>query len=125
MQWLKELGAQIRTARLNAGLTQEALARKLSVTREQLSNYENGKSAPSVNIVTEIAEALRVELVVRGYKIISADVKPSVPPVPKPEQLTLAFGAEHKFRAASVSLTPATQGNSITLKVVLSRSESA
>jgi transcriptional regulator with XRE-family HTH domain len=124
MSWLRELGDQIRSKRLKAGLTQEGLARKLSVTREQLSNYENGKSAPSVNIVTEIAEALGVELVVRGYKITAADVRPSIPPVPKPEQLTLTFGTEHKFRAASVSLTPTTEDDSITLKVTFSRSQS-
>lgn len=125
MSWLLELGSQIRLERRKAGFTQEALAQKLSVTREQLSNYENGKSAPSVNIVTEIAEALGVELVVRGYKIAPADVTPVPRAAPKPEQLTLAFGTEHRFGAASVSLTPATEGDSITLKVTLVRTRSA
>lgn len=121
MSWLQELGREIRKERLKANLTQEQLAEKLSVKREQLSNYENGKSAPAVNIVTEIAEALGVELTVRGFKITSVGAKKKED-APVPEQLTLQFGTEHKFRAASVSLTPAEEGQSLMLKVTLLRS---
>ena len=71
MNWQRELGEQIREARKAAGISQERLAQTLSVTREQLSNYENGKSAPPVNVVTEIISALRVEFVVGGCRIPS------------------------------------------------------
>lgn len=38
----------LRAARVNAGLTQSKAAKEIGVTRDTLSNWENGKSAPSV-----------------------------------------------------------------------------
>src|SRR5712691_2998178 len=56
MAWLQELGDQIRKARRQADLSQQELAKSLSVSRGQLSNYENGKCPANVNVITEIAE---------------------------------------------------------------------
>src|SRR5436309_284641 len=67
MTWLDELGVQIRTARENSDLTQQELAKSLRIWRAQLSNYETGKSAPTVNVATEIAEALQAAFMGRVH----------------------------------------------------------
>ncbi len=118
MNWLRDLGIQIRTARETARLSQEELAEKLSVTRGQLSNYENGKCHPGVNVVTEIAEALDVEFIVRGYCITRNTVRqPSAEPVP--EQLCFEFGKERRFPAATVTIQPSR--DSIVITTIVSQ----
>jgi transcriptional regulator with XRE-family HTH domain len=105
VNWLLELGEQIRTARARAGLTQETLAKSLSVSRGQLSNYENGKCPPNVNVVTEIAEALGADFFVRGFRIGRQMVsEPSRKALP--EQLCFEFNVEHRFPAATVTIEP-------------------
>lgn len=54
------LGDELRKARLEAGLTQEALAAKAGVTREFISIIENGHQSPSVDTLIEICEALKM-----------------------------------------------------------------
>ena len=39
-------------------MTQDTLAEKLFVTRQTVSNYENGRSRPDIDMVLKIAEAL-------------------------------------------------------------------
>lgn len=119
--WQQDLGEQIRRARDAAGLSQEALADKLSVTRGQLSNYENGKSAAPVNVVAEIAAALGVEFIVRGCRITRDDSRNRTPQ-PLARQLSLEFNKEYKFSAASVSITPSLESILITATVPRSRS---
>ncbi|WP_283112822.1 helix-turn-helix transcriptional regulator, partial [Lactobacillus gallinarum] len=43
-----ELGNLIKKQRADLGLTQEEVAKKLSVTRQTLSNWENEKSYPDL-----------------------------------------------------------------------------
>ena len=43
-----ELGQKLREARLHAGLKQEELAKRLGVSRQTVSNWENGQSLPDV-----------------------------------------------------------------------------
>jgi transcriptional regulator with XRE-family HTH domain len=116
MNWLEELGHQIKTARERADLTQEALAKSLSVSRGQLSNYENGKCSPNVNVVTEIAEALGTDFFVRGYRV-SRDGVNEPPPRPLPDQLCFEFGVEHRFPAATITIEPSRDSILITATV--------
>jgi len=118
MDWLRDLGAQIRNAREVAELTQAQLAKSLSVSRAQLSNYENGKSPPNVNVVTEIAKALETEFVVGGYRI-SRDDLIQRPAEAAGEQLCFEFGREHRFSVASVKIMPSK--DSILIETVVSR----
>jgi len=122
MNWQRELGEQIRKARNAAGISQERLAETLSVTREQLSNYENGRCAPPVNVVTEIVTALRVEFVVGGCRIALDDQKQrTVQPVP--QQLCFAYDTEHRFSPATVTIKPTE--HSIHISAVIPRSRLA
>lgn len=43
-----EIGAIIKKARNNAGLTQEQSAEALGVSRQTVSNWENAKSYPDI-----------------------------------------------------------------------------
>jgi transcriptional regulator with XRE-family HTH domain len=105
MAWQHELGRQIREARKFRGLSQRQLANHLSVTREQLSNYENGKSAPPINVVAEIAAALDWEFEVGGCKISKDQLKPSSVPPSQP-QLCFAYDTEHRFSDAALTIKP-------------------
>lgn len=43
-------------ARVNAGLSQDQASKKLDISKETLSNYENGKTRPSWNMVKRMEE---------------------------------------------------------------------
>jgi transcriptional regulator with XRE-family HTH domain len=51
----------IKKLREEKGMTQDELAEKLYVTRQTVSNYENGKSRPDVEMLTRIAETLETD----------------------------------------------------------------
>lgn len=109
------VGSQIKNARLAAGMSQEDLAQEISkqtkIGRVQLGNYEKDKHMPPFDVAAEIAKILHVELSISGFKITPSDSKPKSQ-APTAEQLHFAFGKEHKFSAASISITkaPATDG---------------
>lgn len=121
MGWLSELGGQIREARKLAKMSQEELSAKVSVrfsiTRAQISNIERGKSAPAVNIVTEIAEALGTEFVIGGCRIGKRTEQVTGQLTVMPRQLSLEFDVEHKFDSASLKLTSMRE-DSISLQAV-------
>src|SRR2546427_7968396 len=113
MAWLQELGDKIRKARRQADLSQQELAKSLSVSRGKLSNYENGKCPANVNVITEIAEALGTEFIVRGYRIARNNGR-QTPLVPLAEQLSLAFDVEHRFPGAALTIRPSKESILIT-----------
>ena len=56
------IGRNIRRFRNEKNMTQDQLAEKLGVTRQAVSNWENGKTQPEVETVGKIAEVLEVTL---------------------------------------------------------------
>ncbi len=56
------VGACISRERKKAGLSQEALAEKLHVTRQTISNWESGKSLPDIESLKTLAQALNVPI---------------------------------------------------------------
>ena len=58
---MRDIGKNIRDLRSKANLTQEELAEKLFVTRQTVSNYENGKSRPDVDMIVRIGEILNAD----------------------------------------------------------------
>jgi len=119
MSWQHELGRQIRDARRRAGMTQGELAGHLTVRRETVSNYENGKSPALVNVIAEIAQALDAEFVIGGCKITKADVKRTSGD-PAAEQLCFAYDTEHRYKTGV--LTIRTNRKSIIINAVVTRS---
>ena len=53
---MRDIGKNIKDLRIRAKLTQEELAEKLFVTRQTVSNYENGKSRPDVDMIVKIGQ---------------------------------------------------------------------
>lgn len=51
----------LREKRESKGLTQEALANKVHVTRQAIGNIENGSNKPSVEVAKLIAEELEFD----------------------------------------------------------------
>ena len=92
-------------------------------TRAQISNIENAKSAPAVNIVSAIAEILQADLKVEGCKIIKLSELPSGQLTLMPQQLSLQFDVEHSFSAATLKLTSSSE-DSISLFAVFKGGES-
>ena len=53
---MRDIGKNIRDLRNQAGLSQEQLAARLFVTRQTISNYENGRTRPDVEQILRLAE---------------------------------------------------------------------
>ena len=58
---MRDIGKNVRDLRERSGLTQEALAEKLFVTRQTVSNYETGKTRPDLDMLIRIAETLETD----------------------------------------------------------------
>ncbi len=59
---MRDIGANIRRARVRRKLTQDDLAQTVHTTRQTISNYETGRSRPNVETLQRLADALGVEL---------------------------------------------------------------
>lgn len=64
---MRDIGKNIRTARVRRGLTQEELAELLHVSRQTVSNYETGRSRPDVDMLVSAAEKLETDVQVLLY----------------------------------------------------------
>lgn len=67
---MAEVGKNIKRIRKEKNLTQDELAERLHCTRQTISNYENGKSEPCIELLIEIAKVLEVEIndLIYGFK---------------------------------------------------------
>lgn len=57
-----EIGEKLKNSRLNAGMTQEQIAEKINVSRQTISNWENGKSLPDVISLIKISDLYQISL---------------------------------------------------------------
>ena len=55
-------GIKIMQWRVNAGLTQAALARALDVTPPYIGHWENGRSRPDLNLIPQICSVLKITI---------------------------------------------------------------
>ena len=60
--YMRDIGKNIKDLRISNNLTQDQLAEKLFVTRQTVSNYENGKSRPDIDTLEKIASVLGCQL---------------------------------------------------------------
>ena len=58
----KAIGKRVKTARLRANLTQEALAEKAGMSITHMSNIETGNSKLSLPMIVSLAKALSVSV---------------------------------------------------------------
>ena len=66
-----ELNTQIRKYRAGMKLSQEELAEKVYVTRQTISNWENGKSYPDIHSLLLLGSLFNVSL----YQLIKGDIE--------------------------------------------------
>lgn len=55
-------GEKIKAIRFHLGFTQDELAKKLDVTKQVISKYENQQASPRLDTVSDFAEKLNIEL---------------------------------------------------------------
>lgn len=72
---MRDIGANIRRARVRRKLTQDDLAQTVHTTRQTISNYETGRSRPDVETLQRLADALGVELTELLDGVPSADAR--------------------------------------------------
>lgn len=57
-----EICEKLKTARMNAGMTQEQVAETVGVSRQTISNWENGRSLPDVMSLIKISDLYQISL---------------------------------------------------------------
>ena len=55
-------GASLKRLRMERGLSQEELARRLGTSKQAISRYENGARVPKISTVSALAAALESAL---------------------------------------------------------------
>jgi len=90
----------------------------MSVSRAQLSNYENGKCDVPTHVAAEIAKALGMVFVVRGCRI-GHDLADQPQLAVETDQLCLAFDTEHRFPQSAVTIKPTRE--SIVITTIIAR----
>ena len=75
---MQSLGEKIRQARREKGLTQEQLAQALFVSRQTVSNWENGKTEPDYQTLVRLSQELGMEIV--RTEETPAEAPPETPP---------------------------------------------
>jgi DNA-binding XRE family transcriptional regulator len=58
----KALGKKVQKARKKTAFTQEALAEKIGISRAYMGYIEQGRYAPSLEVLEKIAKALKINL---------------------------------------------------------------
>lgn len=93
---MRDIGKNIKDLRIAQNLTQDQLAEKLFVTRQTVSNYENGRSRPDIDMIVKISEVLEcdVNTVLYGIKDNGR----------KTEHIKLAVGAVLTFVIVVLSI---------------------
>jgi transcriptional regulator with XRE-family HTH domain len=97
MDWKKELGIQIRDARRDSLLRQGELGKRAQVHVNMIGRYEQGDSAPELDVLIELAIALNVEEFRIGGRSVIIKAADGVAAPSGPKQLRLEFGKEYIF----------------------------
>ena len=59
---MNDFAENLKKCRAQRGISQEELAKKISIHPVQFSRYERGQTAPSIEVVQKIADALEVSI---------------------------------------------------------------
>lgn len=86
------IGDKIKNARIQKGYTQEQAAENLSVSRQTISNWENGKSLPDIISIIKMSELYELSLdeMMKGDKALLKKVEKDVGAV-KAEKKIIKF----------------------------------
>ena len=72
-----EIERKLREARENAGLTQEQLAQAVLVSRQTISNWENGKSLPDIISIMKLSDLYKISVdeLLKGDKRVQKKIE--------------------------------------------------
>lgn len=59
---MKSIHTNLKAIRMEKGLTQEAVAERVGLTRQALSGYETGKRQPGIDVLIKLAEIYEVSI---------------------------------------------------------------
>ena len=62
MNYLDDIGSIITNARKKKDISQNALAKKLFVTRQAVSNWENNKTRPDISVIFKLCKILDIDI---------------------------------------------------------------
>jgi transcriptional regulator with XRE-family HTH domain len=107
LEFRKNLGKQLAVKRKERNYTQEELARRLRITRPQLSDYETGRVVnPTFDVLRNAAEVLRTDLEVAGYRLTKLGPRrPEAKAMGQEKQLTFSFYKGRSPRDATIRVT--------------------
>ena len=100
----KRLGALIRSARLRTGLSQDAAAAKVGVSRSFLATAEQGRSGVSVRVLASMADAFGVHM---GYFAPRTEVSRLVRVAERPQTVLNGGVTWEELAGPGASMEPA------------------
>ena len=88
-----EIGKKLKNARIEAGLTQEKAAKKIDVSSQTISNWENEKSYPDIISVIALSDLYSVSLdeLLKGDQKMAEHLEESTNVVKSNKKLTGAI----------------------------------
>jgi transcriptional regulator with XRE-family HTH domain len=105
-QWQISLGNSLRAARIASKLDQTEVAASLSVTREMIRLYENGKIPPPIDKLRELLLLYKPEPLIFDGITISLEDFPPRPSSPAAEQSSFAFDCSYADARVRVRAEP-------------------
>jgi DNA-binding XRE family transcriptional regulator len=96
-EWLQELGAGLRITRIQAGLTQQDLARRADISWSAVKNLESGRGANLSSLVKAIRALGRED----WLAAIAPPVEPGFSPMQLLRDGQLATAGRRRFRPPS------------------------
>ncbi|MBQ2671700.1 MAG: helix-turn-helix transcriptional regulator [Clostridia bacterium] len=58
----KELGENLKTARINSGLSQDVASKLINLNRSSLSYYENGRNIPTIFTIIRLMGIYKIDI---------------------------------------------------------------
>lgn len=98
------IGEKLKQARLAAGLTQEVVAEKLGVSRQTMSNWENGRSYPDIASVIVLSDVynLTLDSLLKGDNEMMKHLKESTDVTTSNKQLAISLVLAGTFAVAFI-----------------------
>lgn len=89
-----EIEKKLKESRIHANLTQEQVAEKIMVSRQTVSNWENGKSLPDIISVIHLSELYRISLdeLLKGDQKMKEKIEKDVTIAQRNKQVLLTSG---------------------------------
>lgn len=89
-----EIEKKLKDARIRVNLTQEQVAEKIMVSRQTISNWENGKSLPDIVSVIKLSELYQISLddLLKGDKKMKEKIEKDATIAKRSRQVLLITG---------------------------------